>query len=95
MLDRHDDREVERLRGRRLHDRDGGATPEKAGDLLERTHRSRQPDALGGLGEQGIQPLEGDGEVRASFGRGDRVHLVDDDRLDPARVYRAAEVSIR
>ena len=34
---------------------------------------------------QGVEPLERHGEVRAALGGRDRVHLVDDDRLDAAQ----------
>ena len=44
-----------------------------------------QPDPLGGLVEQRVEPLEGDREVGAALGAGDGVHLVDDHRLDAAQ----------
>ena len=40
------------------------------------------PIRWAGFGEQRVEPLEGDREVGATFRAGDRVHLVDDDRLD-------------
>ena len=55
---------------------------DEARDLLQRTLRGRERDALRiALAEIG-QPLEREREVRAALGGGDRVHLVDDHRLD-------------
>ena len=42
-----------------------------------------RPDALGRPLEQGVEPFEAERQVRAALGAGDRVHLVEDDRLDP------------
>ena len=58
---------------------------EEAGDLVDRADRRGQADALGRLVEQGVEPLEREREVRAALGAGDRVHLVDDHRLDAAQ----------
>ena len=76
---------VERLLGRRRHDRRPGrsrrgtARPPRAGG------RRRQPDALGRPAEQLVDPLERQRQVRAALRPGDRVHLVDDHRLDAAQ----------
>ena len=43
------------------------------------------PIALGGLVEQRVEPLERQRQVGAALGAGDRVHLVDDHRLDAAQ----------
>ena len=79
---RHDDLEVPLLGRGRLHDVDRPATGEVAGDLLDRADGGGQPDPLGGPLEAGVEPLEGEGQVGAALGAGQRVHLVDDDRLD-------------
>ena len=85
VLDRDDDLEVERLLDRRLHDGDRAAAGQEGGDLVDGTHGCRQPDALGRLIEQRVEPFQGEGEVRAALGRADRVHLVDDHRVDTAQ----------
>ena len=74
-------REVEGLRRPRCHDLDGRRTAEEARDLVDRPDRRRETDALRGLLEQRVEPLEADRQVRAALGGGDRVHLVDDDRV--------------
>ena len=58
VLDRHDDAQVEGLRRGRLHDRHGRLPAEEPRDLLDRAHRRREPDALRGLREQRVEPLE-------------------------------------
>lgn len=82
VLDRHDDPQIEPLAGRRGHDLHGCAAAEEPGDLLRWPDGRGQPDALGGLLQQGVEPLQGQREVRAAFGRRDGVHLVHDHRLD-------------
>ena len=85
VLDRDDDLELDLLGGRRLDDLDVVRTAEEAGDLLDGSDRRRQPDPLGRLRQQLVEPLQRQGEVRAALGPGDRVHLVDDDGLDAAQ----------
>ena len=58
---------------------------EEAGDLLERSLRGGQPDALGRAGGDLLQPLERQRQVGAALGRGEGVDLVDDDGLDPGQ----------
>ncbi len=82
VVHRHDDPQVERLLRRRRDDRDRCAAAEEARDLLRRTHRRGQADALHGLLEQVVEPLERDGEVRAALRRRDGVDLVHDDGVD-------------
>ena len=48
-------------------------------------HGRGQPDPLGRPVEQRVEPFEGEREVGAALGAGDRVHLVDDHRLDAAQ----------
>jgi hypothetical protein len=50
-----------------------------------RSHRGGEADALcGGRGDR-IEPLEREREVRTALGSGERVDLVDDDRLDSSQ----------
>ncbi len=90
-LDRHLDLEVQRLAHAGVDD---PARPlradHEAADLLQRVLRRAQPDPLRVAaavlgGDQRAQPLQRQREVRAALGRGDRVDLVDDDRLDVAQ----------
>ena len=69
----------------RRDDLDRGRAAEEAGHLVERADGRRQPDALGRLREQGVEPLQAEAEVGAALGAGDRVHLVDDHGLDLAQ----------
>ena len=94
VFDGDDDLDVERLADARVDDRDGprplcGAAAEEASDLVERSLRRGQPDALErSLGDL-LEPFERQREVRAALGRRERVDLVDDHGLDPAeRVAR-------
>ena len=82
VLDGHDDLEVPLLlrRGRDHLDRSG--TAEEARDLVDGADRGGQTDALGGLVEELVEPLERDREVGTPLGAGDGVDLVDDHRLD-------------
>ena len=90
-LDRHLDLEVQRLAHAGVDD---PARPlradHEAADLLQRVLRRAQADALRVAaavlgGDQRGEPLQRQREVRAALGRGDRVDLVDDDRLDVAQ----------
>ena len=54
----HDDRQVERLVGRRGDDRHRPRAAEEPRHLLQRPHGRRQPDALRRLGQQAVEPLE-------------------------------------
>ena len=85
VLDRDDDLEVPLLGAGRRDDLDRCAAAEEPRHLLQRPHRRAQPDPLGGLVEQRVEPLEGDREVGAALGAGHGVHLVDDHRLDAAQ----------
>ena len=85
VVDRHHDRQVERLGRPRRDDVDRLRTAEESGDLVDRAHGGGEPDALGGGVEQRVEPLEAHREVRAALCRGDRVHLVDDDGVDAAQ----------
>ena len=63
----------------------GVEAAEEAGDLVERPLGGRQADALGRPLAEGFEPLEGERQVRAPLGGGQRVDLVDDHRLDVAQ----------
>ena len=80
--DRDDDLEVPLLGRRRADDLDRPAAGEVAGHLVDGLDRGGQPDPLGRLVEQRVEPLEGEREVGAALGAGDGVHLVEDHRLD-------------
>ena len=82
IVDRDHDPQVESLRRPRGDDRHGCDAAQEPRHLLARSNGSRQADALGGLRQQGIQPLQGDREMGTPFGRGDGVHLVDDHGFD-------------
>ena len=66
-----------------LHDLDRSTAREVARHLLDRLDGGGEPDALRRPLEQGVEPLEAEGEVGAALGAGHRVHLVEDDRLHP------------
>lgn len=82
ILDRDDDREVELLGGPGLDDLHLALRRQEAGHLVDRPDRRGQADAPGGAGQQLVEPLQGEGEMGAPLRPGDRVHLVEDHRLD-------------
>ncbi len=85
VLHRDDDLEVEvRLRAR-VDDRHRAIAAEEARHFLHGSRGSREADALRLVVGELRHPLEGEGEVRAAFGRCEGVHLVDDDVLDRAQ----------
>ena len=97
-LDRHVDLQVERLAHAGVDDpARAPRADQEAPDLLERVLRRRQPDALRRRGRRPArgEPLERQRQVRAALGRGDRVDLVDDHRLDAGQDLARAAVSIR
>ena len=53
-------------------------------DLLERSLCGREADALEGSRDDSLEPLQRERQVRAALRAGDRVHLVEDHRLDRA-----------
>ncbi len=91
VLDRHDDRQLERLARPRIDDRDLAARPgssEEPGDRVEGSLRRRQPDPLERRRRgrpECLEPLEAEREVSATLRAGDRVDLVDDHVLDAAQ----------
>ncbi len=85
VLDGDDHPHLDDLLRGRLHDRRRAGAAQESRHLAHGADGGGQADALGRPGQQGVEPLQGEREVDASFGGGDRVHLVDDDRLDPAQ----------
>jgi hypothetical protein len=59
-----------------------GEASEELRDLLERALRGRQPDPLGWVGGDLLEPLQGERQMSPPLGGGHGVDLVDDDRLD-------------
>ena len=78
VLDRHVDVELPALLGRRGDDIHGTVTAQEVGNSTQRTHRSRQPNALE-LTRDKPEALQSQGQVHAAFGAGERVDLIDDD----------------
>ena len=90
VVERHDDLQVELLRAPRVDELDLAASGDEAPDFLERALGRGQADPLHRLAHEAVEALKAEGEVRAALGAGDRVHLVDDHRVDPAqRLSRA------
>ena len=80
---RDDDLQVEHLVRRRLHDAHGhvACTAEPSGHVLHGPYRRGQADPLRGLGQQSVEPFQRQREVRTSLRTGERVDLVENDRL--------------
>ena len=83
VVDRHDDREVERLRRARRHDLDRRGAARGSG----RPRRSGAPSPTGrcagpAVSSERVEALEAHREVRAALGGRDRVDLVDDHGVD-------------
>ena len=66
----------------RAHDGGRLTRADPLGDVLDRPDGGREPDALGGRSEQGVETLEREGQVSPALRAGDRVYLVEDDRVD-------------
>ncbi len=89
VLDGHDDLEVELLRAAGVDELDRPAARDEAADLLERALRRRQADPLERLLHELLEPLDGERQVRAALRPGDRVHLVEDQRVGRPSASRA------
>ena len=62
---------------------------DEAADLLERALRRGQPDALDGLADEPVEPLDREREVGAALRACNGMHLVEDQRADAPRACRA------
>ena len=82
VLDRDDDLEVELLRHPGVDELDRPAAGHELADLLERSLGRREADPLEGVRRELLEPLDREREMRAALRPGDRVHLVDDQRVD-------------
>src|SRR5205823_13164831 len=82
VLQRDDALEVELLRDARVDQLDRPPTGDEAADLLERSLRRREPDALERRRDETLEPLEGERQMRAALRAGDGVHLVEQQRVD-------------
>ena len=80
--DGNDDLQVERLSMAGIDDLDRAVAAQEAGDLVERPLGRREPDPLRVAAGQVGQPLQRERQMRAALPAGQRVDLVDDDRLD-------------
>ena len=84
--DGNGNRQVDRRRSTRVDDRDASVAPEKTGDLLGGPRCGRQAYTLR---IPHLTPtcdtLEGERQVDAALGRGERMDLIDDDRFDAAK----------
>ena len=84
VVDRDLDAQIPRLMGGRADDGGRLARADPPRNVLDWADGGGEPDALGRRSEQGVEPLEGEGEMGATLRAGDRVHLVEDDRVDAA-----------
>ena len=78
----HDHVEIPGLGRRGLDGRHRASPGQVARHLVDRSHRGREADPLGGTLQERVEALQRQGQVCAALGAGERVDLVDDDRLD-------------
>ena len=72
----------------------GRAAGDEAADLLERPLRRRERRCAGtAFADEPLEPLDREREVRAALRARDRVHLVDDQRVDACAAARAPATS--
>jgi hypothetical protein len=89
VVDRHDHTQVELLGHAGIDEADRARAGHEAADLLERTLRRREADALNRpLGHERLQPLDAQRQMRTTLRPGDRMHLVEDQR--PHRLQQLA-----
>ncbi len=86
VLDRDHDREVPGFDRRWGNDLNRVGSAQESSDPLRRPDSCRQPDPLNGprpagVDDQLVQPFQGQCQVSAPLGPGQRVHLIDDDGL--------------
>ena len=67
--------------GRRVDHRHRPGAAEEPRDVIHRAHCGGQPDALGGLGQQGVKPLQAQCQMRAAFAACHGVYFIDNYRL--------------
>ena len=88
LLDRHDDVDFHLLADACVDDVDlapaivGAVPAEEVGNLFERPLGGRQADALRWSDRDGLEPFERQHQMGTTLGRGHRVNLVDDHRVD-------------
>ena len=82
VLERHDDLEIELLGRARVDELDVAPARDEPADLLQRTLRRREPDPLERPVDEPREPFERERQVRAALRPRDRVHLVEDHRVD-------------
>ena len=82
VLEGNDDSQVELLRAASVDELDGPPARNEAPDLLHRPLRRRKPYPLDRLLGEAVEPFDGEREMGAALRPGDRVHLVEDQRLD-------------
>ncbi len=85
VLDRDDHLEVELLARARVDELNLAIARDEATDLLEWALRRREADSLCRLGEQGVEPFEGERQVRAALRPRDGMDLVHDHGLERAQ----------
>ena len=78
VLHRDGDREVPRLLGGRGDNLHRGVAAQEPGNGIQRLHRGGEADPLGRPRQHRVQPFQRERQVRAAFGPGHGVHLVDD-----------------
>ena len=89
VVDGHDDLEVELLAGARVDELDRPAAGDEPADLCERPLGRREADPLQRPVDEPREPLDREREVGAALAARDRVHLVEDQRLDRRAASRA------
>ncbi|CAH0252535.1 hypothetical protein SRABI26_03183 [Arthrobacter sp. Bi26] len=82
VLHRYRDGQVPVLPRRRGHNFHRRRSGEELSHQLFGFHGGRKPDALGGLGQQRVEPFQRHRQMRPALGPGDGVDLVDNDRVD-------------
>ncbi len=85
VLDRDHDLEVELLARPRVDELDRTSARHETADLLERPLRRREAEPLHRGVEQRLEPLDADRKMRPTLRACDRMHLVEDERLDPTQ----------
>jgi hypothetical protein len=90
VLHRDDDLEVELLGDPGVNQRDRLSARDELADLLERPLSGREADPLERLRRERLQPLDREREMGAALRPGNRVHLVEDQRVHAAQQLAGA-----